>query len=279
MDSRDPPRRHRADNSPQPEPPSQQKLALQSAISTAKTQVIQLMEDIRVTDLSHLLFDNSITINAIHKIFDINSTALKLREHVHQADLFRAFLKSFQDAKGDTMIRSSEALNWFTPTSLAVPTKRPGCTVYEFIDMMDRQQITENGMYKILEDDTVDSIKNYRRTFEKLQEAENQLLVTKTIAVKAKPKSPRTSRASSSAAPHDMILNRPDLRHHHTEETLTPGLPHMHPRTPLPDPLPSPCPVLRVTPHGSIMDVDCTAHAGDGVPKKAHIRSTYAGGA
>ena len=161
------------------------------------------MEDISVGDLSNLLFDNSITMNAIQKIFDINSTALKLREHVHQADLFRTLLKSFQDAKGDTVIRSSEALNWFTPISLAVPTKRPGCTVYEFIDMMDRQQITENGMYKILEDDTVDSIKNYRRTFEDLQQAENQLVVTKTIAVKAKPKSPRTSRRPAPPAPTD----------------------------------------------------------------------------
>ena len=244
MDSRDPPRRHRTENPSQPEPLSQQKLALQSAVSTAKTQVIQLMEDISVGDLSNLLFDNSITMNAIQKIFDINSTALKLREHVHQADLFRTLLKSFQDAKGDTVIRSSEALNWFTPSSLAVPTKRPGCTVYEFIDMMDRQQITENGMYKILEDDTVDSIKNYRRTFEDLQQAENQLVVTKTIAVKAKPKSPRTSRASSSTAPgparHDSQSTRHPASSHRGDNDPRPAPPAPTDPTPRPSPKPMP---------------------------------------
>ena len=51
-----------------------------------------------------------------------------------------------------------------------------------------------------------------------------------------------------------MILNRPDLRHHRTGDTLTPDLPYQHPQTLLPDPIPGPCPVLRVTPHGSTSD-------------------------
>ena len=201
--SRDRSRRHEPrEHAPQPtDTRSRHQEELQRTIATARTENIEIMDDITVSDLTYLMIDQTISMSAILKIFDVNVTPLELRGSTHQVDILKAFEKSKAQGDGVYMLNKAEVVNWFTPTSLAVTSKRPSCTVYEFIQLLDQHLIHESAMHKLLEDDTISSINQYRRTFMQLTEETNQELVAKSIAVKARPKLPAETGISHTDIP------------------------------------------------------------------------------
>ena len=185
-------RRHdHHEHEPQPaDTKARREAELQRTIETAKTENVEIMDDITIPDLTYLMIEDAISMQAILKIFDVSATPLELRTSTRQIDILKAFDKSKAHGHAVQMLNKSEVVNWFTPTSLAVKSRHPGCTVYEFLELLDQHLINESAMHKILEQDTVNSIDQYRRTFMHLTEGTNQELIAKSIAVEARPKMP-----------------------------------------------------------------------------------------
>ena len=99
---------HREREPPAPEAKSRKQEELQRTIATAKTENIEVMEDITILDLTYLMIDNSINMQAVLRIFDVNLAALELRNSTRQVDVLKAFAKSKPDGHGVYMLNKSE---------------------------------------------------------------------------------------------------------------------------------------------------------------------------